>query len=194
MFQGQVERQAFAPKPLSLCNKVQSINQSIMSPGRVIRRWQFRSVQFKMVSMHSKKSICAPPCLSEVSPTLPLKWFQCSSDWPWPVLVLSVMNSGSDSVVLGIVSHVKALKGCCAFAFFFLSLVCVLFGVSCESCLFASGGGGGRGGGVNGDTMGILAFAYHQLWTFLLTSAFKTWLWLFRRGGAKANKFLQMRL
>ena len=28
-FQGQVERQAFVPKPLSLCNKVQSINLSL---------------------------------------------------------------------------------------------------------------------------------------------------------------------
>ena len=30
-----------------------------------------RSVQFKMVSMHSEKTICAPPRLSEVSPMLP---------------------------------------------------------------------------------------------------------------------------
>ena len=34
------------------------------------------SVQFKMVSMHLEKPICAPLHLSEVSPTLPLKWFQ----------------------------------------------------------------------------------------------------------------------
>ena len=47
------------------------------------------SVQFKMVSMHSKKPICAPPHLSEVSLALPLKWFQCSSDCWWPSLVLS---------------------------------------------------------------------------------------------------------
>ena len=39
------------------------------------------SVQFKMVSMRSEKPICAPPSLSEVSPALPLKRFQCSSDW-----------------------------------------------------------------------------------------------------------------
>ena len=38
------------------------------------------TVQFKMVSVHLEKSICAPSCLSEVSPKLPLKWFQCSSD------------------------------------------------------------------------------------------------------------------
>ena len=47
------------------------------------------SVQFKMVSIHSKKPICAPPHLSEVSLALPLKWFQCSSDCWWPSLVLS---------------------------------------------------------------------------------------------------------
>ena len=49
----------------------------------------FSSVQFKMVSMSSEKPICAPPSLSEVSPMLPLKRFQCSSDWRWPSLVLS---------------------------------------------------------------------------------------------------------
>ena len=38
------------------------------------------SVQFKMVYMRSEKPICAPPSLSEVSPKLPLKRFQCSSD------------------------------------------------------------------------------------------------------------------
>ena len=39
--------------------------------------------------MRSEKPICAPPRLSEVSPTLPLKRFQCPSDWQWPSLVLS---------------------------------------------------------------------------------------------------------
>ena len=29
------------------------------------------------------------PRLSEVSPMSPLKWFQCSSDWWWPSLILS---------------------------------------------------------------------------------------------------------
>ena len=33
-----------------------------------------------MVSKRSEKPICAPPRLSEVSPTLPLKRLQCSSD------------------------------------------------------------------------------------------------------------------
>ena len=34
---------------------------------------RFSSVQFKTVSMRSEKPICAPPLLSEYSPTLPLK-------------------------------------------------------------------------------------------------------------------------
>ena len=46
-------------------------------------------VQFKTVSMHLIKLICAPPHLSEVSPALPLKQFQYSSDWWWPSLILS---------------------------------------------------------------------------------------------------------
>ena len=41
---------------------------------------QFGSVRFKMVSVRSEKPICALPGLSEVSPTSPLKRFQCSSD------------------------------------------------------------------------------------------------------------------
>ena len=40
------------------------------------------SVQFKMVFMRSEKPICVPPRISEVSPTLPLKRFQCSDDSP----------------------------------------------------------------------------------------------------------------
>ena len=47
------------------------------------------SVHFKMAYMRSEKPICAPPRLSEVSPTLPFKRFQCSSDWRWPSLILS---------------------------------------------------------------------------------------------------------
>ena len=42
-----------------------------------------------MVSMRWKKPICAPAGLSEVTPTLPLKRFRCSSDWRWPFLVPS---------------------------------------------------------------------------------------------------------
>ena len=47
------------------------------------------TVQFKLVSVCLGKPTCAPPHLSEVSPTLSLKRFQCSSDWRWPSLVLS---------------------------------------------------------------------------------------------------------
>ena len=35
------------------------------------------SVRFMMVFMHSERPSCPPPCLSEVSPTSPLKQFQC---------------------------------------------------------------------------------------------------------------------
>ena len=59
---------------------------------------QFSSVQFKIVSMRSIfnlkkkkkkiKIIRASPRLSKVSGTLPLKGFQCSSDWRRPSLVL----------------------------------------------------------------------------------------------------------
>ena len=44
-----------------------------------------------MVSMCSEKPICAPPHPSEISQRLPLKQFQCSSDWRWPSLILSRM-------------------------------------------------------------------------------------------------------
>ena len=37
-------------------------------------------VQFKMVSMHWEKPICAPPHLSYILLMLPLKQFQSSSD------------------------------------------------------------------------------------------------------------------
>ena len=44
-----------------------------------------------MVSMRSEKPIqlCAPPRLSEIPPTLPLKLFQYSPDLRWSSLVLS---------------------------------------------------------------------------------------------------------
>ena len=47
------------------------------------------SLQFEMGSMRSEKPTCAPPRLSEVSPPLPLKWFQCLTR-RWPSLALSV--------------------------------------------------------------------------------------------------------
>ena len=60
---------------------------SSTSSGCLRRR--VSSVQFKMVSMLSEKSIRAPPRLSEVFPTSPLKRFQCLSDSQRPSLVLS---------------------------------------------------------------------------------------------------------
>ena len=53
------------------------------------------SVQFKMVYMHLGKPICTQPHPSEVSPKLPLKQFQCSSDRQWPFLILSRLFSTS---------------------------------------------------------------------------------------------------
>ena len=49
-----------------------------------------------MASVHLEKSICSPPCLTEVSPVLPLKRFQCSCDWQWPCLILRLSFSGID--------------------------------------------------------------------------------------------------
>ena len=43
----------------------------------------FHSVQFKVESMSSEKPICAQPCLSEVSPMLPLKQFDSSDPFDW---------------------------------------------------------------------------------------------------------------
>ena len=49
---------------------------------------QFSPVQIRMVSVRSEKPICAlPPLLSDVSPKLPVKQFQCSCDWLCPFLV-----------------------------------------------------------------------------------------------------------
>ena len=42
--------------------------------------------------------ICAPSRLSEVSPSLPLKQFLCSSDWPWPSLSSFQGRSSAASV------------------------------------------------------------------------------------------------
>ena len=46
--------------------------------------WKSQFSSFQDVIYALRKPICAPPRLSEVSPTLPLKRFQCSSDWRWP--------------------------------------------------------------------------------------------------------------
>ena len=64
--------------------------------------------------------ICTPPCISDISPMLPLKQFQCRSfieDGPFPVCVLCVCVC-----------------------------VCVCM---CMCVLCGGGGGGGGGGGVS---------------------------------------------
>ena len=50
---------------------------------------QFKMAYYMFKSTCSEKPICAPSRLSEVSLTLRLKQFQCSSDWQWPFLILS---------------------------------------------------------------------------------------------------------
>ena len=51
---------------------------------------QFSSVRFKMVSMRSGKPIYSfHPVFQEFPPMLPLKQFQCWSDWRWSFLVIS---------------------------------------------------------------------------------------------------------
>ena len=55
----------------------------------IIIMMMISSVHFKMVSMRLENPICAPLRLSEVSPTLPLKRFQCLSDKRRRSLVLS---------------------------------------------------------------------------------------------------------
>ena len=68
---------------LALCDKML---QGLYSSDHC---FLFSSVQSKMVSMHSGRPICAAPHLSGVSPMLPLKQFECWSDWRWPFLILS---------------------------------------------------------------------------------------------------------
>ena len=75
------------------------------------RKWC--SVQFKIVPMHLKKPICIPPRLSEVFPTLPLKQFQCSSDWWWPYLISTFQGrSSSTSSFLQVIDGVMSLALC----------------------------------------------------------------------------------
>ena len=65
---------------------------------------QFSSVLYKIVSMRSLKAICAPIRLSEISLTLRLKQFQCSStDWPqtsvrWRPICYRLTNSLLDRI------------------------------------------------------------------------------------------------
>ena len=64
---------------------------SVKGDSSVHDRWfcrhQFSSRWYLCAG--SEKPICTPPRLSEVCPTLPLKRFQCSSDWRRPSLVFS---------------------------------------------------------------------------------------------------------
>ena len=81
------------------------------------RRWQFKKktikknetrmtpthfqsleylVQFSLRWYLGKAHMCSI-CLSEISPTLPLKRFQCSSDRRWPSLILSSKMSSASS-------------------------------------------------------------------------------------------------
>ena len=67
-----------------------------------------------MVSMRSEKAICAPPCLSEVSPTLPLKCFRCSSDNGPPSSFQGRLSSASsfNASLLQAISGVMSLALC----------------------------------------------------------------------------------
>ena len=76
-------------------------------------------VQFKMVSMCLEKPICTPPCLSEVSPALPLKRFQCSSDYDGPLSSFQGRSSSASSfhisllqVINGVMSWLCARRSC----------------------------------------------------------------------------------
>ena len=51
--------------------------------GGPVKGQEFSSVQDGIKAL-GKPMICAPARLSEVSPTLPFKQFQCLSDWLWP--------------------------------------------------------------------------------------------------------------
>ena len=86
-----------APLSIKQACIIQSINKC--QGLRLFSSVQFTSVQdgiyaFGKAHMRSTPSlknfsnVCTPPCLSKMSPTLPLKQFQCSSDWRWPSLVL----------------------------------------------------------------------------------------------------------
>ena len=66
----------------SNCNVLTGLAAQVtVSPKLFMMKVRYRSsVQFKMVSTWSEKPTCATPRLSEVSPTLHLKRFQCSFD------------------------------------------------------------------------------------------------------------------
>ena len=95
------------------------------------------TIQFEMVSMRSEKPICAPPHLSQVSPTSPLKRLQCSSDRL--ALPLSTPLSHSDQwcdvlgfVPAGSVSSFSTLQIFARQSIYVCVCVCV-----CEVCVRA---------------------------------------------------------
>ena len=55
--------------------------------------------------MRSEKPICDPPRLSAISPSLPLKRFQCSSDRRWPSRPFKGRSSSASSF------HASLLQG-----------------------------------------------------------------------------------
>ena len=89
MAQRHQAKQSVAKSPIqSRALTIAGIFMSIV--GRILSSWVFNEiVQFKMVSKRSEEPICAPPRLSELSPTVSLKQFRCLFDWRLPTLVLS---------------------------------------------------------------------------------------------------------
>ena len=77
---------------------------------------QFSSVQFKTTSI-GKAHMRSPPHLSGVSPMLPLKQFQCWSDWRWPFLILS-RKIVEHFLFLRMASCARLLSYCCSLLWF----------------------------------------------------------------------------
>ena len=77
---------------------------------------QFSSVQFSsrwyLCALRNQKNIRAPPGLSKVSPTLPLKKFQCSSDWRWPFLVCQLEEDRRALLLSTPLSFRRLMVGC----------------------------------------------------------------------------------
>ena len=69
------------------------MSNNVLRTSKGLLVWR-SAVQFKMVSMCSERPIRAPPCLSEVSSTSPLKLFQCLSDWRRPSLKGKTQEKG----------------------------------------------------------------------------------------------------
>ena len=80
-------KHSYCPKRCNIQTQQSKTNANLNFQER--ERVQFSSVQFKMGSMRSENPANTAPRLWEMSLTLPLKQFQCSSDWRWPSLALS---------------------------------------------------------------------------------------------------------